>query len=1332
MQERQVTVDGVARPLAAPFFVIATQNPIEQDGTFPLPGGPARPLRAAARARLSGARRRGAHAGRPDRRPRARRSRRWRPSPMPARSSPPCTPAARVHVAPALHDYVVALCGATREDARLALGASPRAGVTLVRLARAHALVRGRDHVLPGRRQGARARRARAPVCCRRPARRRTSRRSSTSCSRGCPSRCERGGGPAALTARGRAALACGLAAVAYARLFGTAEHRAARGGARGCGRCSRASGSALAGGAARRGAQRCPRSRTPASACASRSSCGRWRARVPDARRSRGGARAGLRAAARHGRWAARPARQLRARAARARRARARRRRCSCARIRSGSPGARTRRAASTALTVLAPPLELEDERARRGRRGVAFARQRLRSGGHELHGVREHQPGESLRGVHWPATAHHGRLDGQGARRSRRATSWRSCSTRAPRSTVGRPPDSSFELAVAAAGALVDARVRRVAPRAARRRRRDGEPGERERAHAPCAGCSRACGRRASDLPRSCSARLAAERIEVVTSRPGGARRRAGRWRQLGVVAIDPSSFDPAVAARRRRARGAARRGLRACSSCGARSGSPRRPAARRAGRALGLRGALYALGRGASACCTRATCRCLRSRRSGLAAIAALASAPALVGAARSAGGSALLALAPAALAAAWVAAGRWPRRRSPLGGLAGPARRCARDLGQVVLPFARGEHPELRALVLLALFAWLAALALALARAAAPARRGAASPRCPSRSARPSTTCRSSRWRATRRGCPAVRVPAHRARRRAAAVHSRPAFAALALAAGAGWAAVPAASQPAVAAVDDLDVLACRPRRHASSLVWDMRYRPLAFPPKPVEVLQVRAPRASYWRAVVLADFDGLRFSRALQGDRRRRAAGGSLRVPAPSPGARAACRGAGRGARRLVPRRPRASPCATRSRPAGPVDLARTRPRSSASTPAAGSRLRRRGRRSAIPTAARCGACRRRYPARDRGGGLRLRRAVDARVRRAGRERAMAAMFPPHRARPGVERVAGRLREGARRHARRGVALPGRRRARGVAAHLARLRRARVGLPRSRRMRSRAGRPPGRPATARCSPPRWPRSRASPACLRASPRASRPATGATASSTSPTATRTPGSRRGSRATAGCRSTRRPGARCPSGHRPPRPRSTARRPRRARRRRVRRAGSAAAAAARAPARRRPERGARARGAAAGGQVAPGARRPRCSRRRSQPACWQARAAAPVAPARARARCARARRVPSRRTRASTWGRQLTPRELGAAIERRFGVGARRLRGGARTLRLRGPGGERRRRARAPRPRAAAGPARARSGASAACAARSRCAAQRRARSRAMTMR
>ena len=110
-----------------------------------------------------------------------------------------------------------------------------------------------------------------------------------------------------------------------------------------------------------------------------------------------------------------------------------------------------------STALTVLAPPLEL-DGRALGGGGDVAFTRNRLRSGGHELHGVREHQPGESLRGVHWPATAHHGRLmvkelddpagDELAVVLDARASA-----------EVGDAPDSSFELAVAAAGALVRA---------------------------------------------------------------------------------------------------------------------------------------------------------------------------------------------------------------------------------------------------------------------------------------------------------------------------------------------------------------------------------------------------------------------------------------------------------------------------------------------------------------------------------------------------------------------------------------------------------------------------------------------------------------------------------------------------------------------------------------------------------------------------------------------------------------------------------------------------------------------------------------------------------
>ena len=148
MQERQVTVDGVARPLAAPFFVIATQNPIEQDGTFPLPE--AQLDRFALRLAL----------GYPEPGAEARMlADQTAPAGSPLETLAPVADAAEliaavhacrtVHVAPSLHDYVVALCGATREDPRLALGASPRAGVTLVRLARAHALVRGRDHVLP-------------------------------------------------------------------------------------------------------------------------------------------------------------------------------------------------------------------------------------------------------------------------------------------------------------------------------------------------------------------------------------------------------------------------------------------------------------------------------------------------------------------------------------------------------------------------------------------------------------------------------------------------------------------------------------------------------------------------------------------------------------------------------------------------------------------------------------------------------------------------------------------------------------------------------------------------------------------------------------------------------------------------------------------------------------------------------------------------------------------------------------------------------------------------------------------------------------------------------
>ena len=153
-----------------------------------------------------------------------------------------------------------------------------------------------------------------------------------------------------------------------------------------------------------------------PPFAHARRARAGRGRAAPARGRaqRARGvpGDRRGrrLRAAAGLDRRPARAARQLRARPARARAARARR-----GELVREDPFGLARRVdatrGSTALTVIAPPLELP-EIALGGRGDVALGRQRLRSGGHELHGVREHQPGESLRGVHWPATAHRGRL--------------------------------------------------------------------------------------------------------------------------------------------------------------------------------------------------------------------------------------------------------------------------------------------------------------------------------------------------------------------------------------------------------------------------------------------------------------------------------------------------------------------------------------------------------------------------------------------------------------------------------------------------------------------------------------------------------------------------------------------------------------------------------------------------------------------------------------------------------------------------------------------------------------------------------------------------------
>jgi MoxR-like ATPase len=146
MEERQVTVDGVTYELARPFMVVATQNPLEMEGTYPLPE--AQRDRFTARVSM----------GYPDRDAElAMLDERATSDPL--TDLTPVTDAAairrlvaavgRLHVAEPLRRYVVSLVEATRRSPDLRLGASPRAGLQLLRAARATAALAGRDHVLP-------------------------------------------------------------------------------------------------------------------------------------------------------------------------------------------------------------------------------------------------------------------------------------------------------------------------------------------------------------------------------------------------------------------------------------------------------------------------------------------------------------------------------------------------------------------------------------------------------------------------------------------------------------------------------------------------------------------------------------------------------------------------------------------------------------------------------------------------------------------------------------------------------------------------------------------------------------------------------------------------------------------------------------------------------------------------------------------------------------------------------------------------------------------------------------------------------------------------------
>jgi MoxR-like ATPase len=146
MQENQVTVDGITYPLPQPFLVLATQNPIEYEGTFPLPE--AQLDRFLMRLSLG-------YPNPADERLLLTRLRREHPIlALQSVATPEQLVALQrevweVHVDDTLQDYIIQLVEATRESSELTLGASPRASLALYKAGQALAAVRGRDFVIP-------------------------------------------------------------------------------------------------------------------------------------------------------------------------------------------------------------------------------------------------------------------------------------------------------------------------------------------------------------------------------------------------------------------------------------------------------------------------------------------------------------------------------------------------------------------------------------------------------------------------------------------------------------------------------------------------------------------------------------------------------------------------------------------------------------------------------------------------------------------------------------------------------------------------------------------------------------------------------------------------------------------------------------------------------------------------------------------------------------------------------------------------------------------------------------------------------------------------------
>ena len=675
-----------------------------------------------------------------------------------------------------------------------------------------------------------------------------------------------------------------------------------------------------------------------------------------------------------RAGRRAARARGPVRPRAARGRHARqhcADRARAAARAARGGPLGGRARRRARAATAA--------QRRARAARRARAPARRVAAR--------------RALAGDRASRAA-----DGQGARRPGRRRASPSCWTRARPPMSAAPPDSSFELAVAAAGALVARAHDGLAPRAPRRSRRRRRARGRGRAHggAPAAG-ARAAGRGA---PARRSARPPGGRAHRGRDEPAGGLvgALAQRASSASSRSIRPASTRPCRATptrsggagRRRRARGRA-------AAAGARARSPgRRP---RAARARPRAAALYAL-----------------AAAFGLLHARDLQIAGALD---REAGGDRRPGNGPGARGAARRQAARPPGPRS------GSARRCL-GRGRVVAIAGLAARRAGRASLLDAPGTGCRSCCrsraastrscgracssrcsrgsragVALARAAAPAR-GRAGRAAAVRRQRDRLRAAAASLARTRRGRPAARVPVHGPRRRGrratrAGVRAR-------------WR---SRSAPAGPPCPRRRIRPCCPGRPGRSrtpgdraavdLVWDMSYRPLVFPDKPVEVLQVRAPRR-----LLLAGGRARRVRRPAllalaPGDRRharrrQRARAGS------TGGTTAARRGAGHGHRDsflVAPGRPvRYALPPARGRSISPRTGRRSsasrRPPGSDTPPTASIPTRARPTLRSLPAA---------YPAAIVAGELRFAGEAIPPFGRAGREADLAALFRLRRADP---------------------------------------------------------------------------------------------------------------------------------------------------------------------------------------------------------------------------------------------------------------------------------------------------------------------------------------